>query len=170
MCLAIPGNLLIPHRTLQKFWTNTSLAKLGFGTALCRQLGCHSLSFAKSRFNYCRVSLNNSPSDWKHWLWVYHVETGIHGENTSTLQIECQFNFIFWSQTWPSNDDRQTLFPQLRRFCSLLFHSGRMPFASKYCSERCVDNNKCNINENTILMYSGNAIIRNITALLTLQQ
>jgi hypothetical protein len=48
---------------LQKFWTNASLAKLGFGTALYRQLGCHSLSFAKSRFIYCRASLNNSPSD-----------------------------------------------------------------------------------------------------------
>jgi hypothetical protein len=101
-----------------KFWTNASLAKLGFGTALYRQLGCHSLSFAKSRFNYCRVSLNNSPSAWKRRLWVYHAATGIHGENTSTLQIECQFNFIFWSQTWPSNDDQQTLSPQLRHFCS----------------------------------------------------
>jgi hypothetical protein len=61
--LQFQADLLIPHRTLQKFWTNASLAKLGFGTALYRQLGCHSLSFAQSRFNYCRVSLNNSPSD-----------------------------------------------------------------------------------------------------------
>ena len=51
--------------------------------------------------------------------------------------------------------------------------SGRSLMKSKRSigpKTRCVDNNKCNINENSILIYSGNEIIRNITALLTLQQ
>ena len=51
--------------------------------------------------------------------------------------------------------------------------SGRSLMKSKKSigpKTRWVDNNKCNINENTILIYSSNEIIRNITALLTLQQ
>lgn len=114
-----------------------------------------------------QVQLLHGMAEWQSfWLKTLIIglsEAGIHVEDTSTRRISCQLNLIFGSQSRPSNNDPQTLIPQLRHFCSLLFHPGRMPFSTRYCSKRCVNNNKCNINRNPILMYSGYALTHNIT-------